>query len=154
MRKWSLSVALVTLLLSGSAAYAAPADTRDFEHELLLLDGIFYHPSLLPVILQNVDYLELTPAQQQRLRDWRETNGPAMLAKMNEVVQGRLDFIDLSLDPDSSSEELVRQQQHLFKLQEQVLAYKLQCRKNILETFTQEQWQDLRFILAERQAVD
>jgi hypothetical protein len=101
--------------------------------------------------MQNIDYLELTPVQQKRLREWRKNNAPAMLDKMREVAQGRIEFIELSLEPGTSNEELVQKQQQIFRLQEEVLSYKLACRENILETFTEAQWDTLQFILAARQ---
>jgi hypothetical protein len=127
------------------------ADADGLEQQLMLLDKISYHPSLLPLVMENMDYLDLTPEQEQRLRDWRREHAPAMLEKMRTIVQGRTDFLELSLDPESTPEELVLLQQRLFRLQEEVLSYKLWCRENILETFTPEQWEALRFIYADRQ---
>ena len=43
------------------------------------------------------------------------------------------------------------QQKKQFKLQEEVLAYKLSSRKNIINTFTQEQRENLYFLLGELQ---
>jgi hypothetical protein len=44
---------------------------------------------------------------------------------------------------------LVREQHQLFKLQEEVLAYKLSCRQNILQTFSPKQWDALQLIMAD-----
>jgi hypothetical protein len=148
--KWLCGILCLVLVIPGTVAALGSAEEGEFERQLLLLDRISYHPSLLPLIMQNVDYLELTQLQQKRLRDWRENNAPAMLDKMKEVAQGRIEFIDLVLNPDSSAEELMFLQERLFRLQEKVLSYKLACRKNILETFTPEQWDALQFIMAER----
>jgi hypothetical protein len=144
-------VLFLSLLLSGNASSGSHPNTGELEQQLLLLDRISYHPSLLPLILQNIDYLELTPAQQQRLQEWRKINAPLMLDKMKEVAQGRIEFIELSLRPGVSGEALIRKQHQLFKLQEEVLSYKLACRQNILETFTESQWDALQFLMAERQ---
>jgi hypothetical protein len=151
MNKRFLTTLFFTLLLSSNASLSNQSDTGELEQQLLLLDKISYHPSLLPLIMENVDYLELTPAQQKRLREWRTINAPQMLDKMREVAQGRIEFIELSLQPGTSDEELVEKQRGLFRLQEEVLSYKLACRKNILETFTEAQWDTLLFILAARQ---
>ena len=151
MSKRFLTTLFLTLLLSGNASSSNQSDTSELEQQLLLLDKISYHPSLLPLIMKNIDYLELTPVQQKRLREWRASNAPQMLDKMREVAQGRIEFLELSLQPGTSDHELVQKQQELFRLQEEVLAYKLACRKNILETFTEEQWDTLLFILAARQ---
>jgi len=117
----------------------------------MLLDTISYHPSLLPLVLQNTDYLELTPGQVQRLRDWRRERAPAMLEKMREIARGRIEFIELSLNPQSKQAELEALQQSLFRLQEEVLSYKLECRQQILRTFTADQWDALRLLYSDRQ---
>lgn len=140
-----------TILMSSNAFSVELSDSSELEHQMLLLDKISYHPSLLPLIMQNIDYFNLTPAQQKKLRNWRQTNAPVMLDKMKQIAKGRIEFIDMSLKSDTSEEDLVEKQKQLFRLQEKVLTYKLACRKNILETFTQEQWEELLFILAERQ---
>ena len=101
--------------------------------------------------MQNRDFLELTPDQMKKLTDWRKKNAPAMLEKMEQVAKGRIDFVERSLDPKTSEAELVREQHHLFKLQEEVLAYKLSCRQNILKTFTPKQWDALQLIMADQQ---
>jgi len=151
MGKW-ICVLLVWLLCTPPAGAAEPvADAGGLERQLLLLDKISYHPSLLPLVMQNMDYLDLTQEQETRLRDWRREHAPAMLDKMRAIVQGRVDFLELSLNPGSTPEDLALLQQRLFWLQEEVLRYKLWCRENILGTFTPEQWDALRFMYAERQ---
>ena len=127
---------------------ATQADSGDIDKKLELLDRISYHPSLLPIIMQNKDFLELTPDQLKRLTEWRKKNVPAMLEKMQEVAKGRIDFVERSLDPKTSEAELKHEQHQLFKLQEEVLAYKLSCRHNILKTFTPKQWDALQLIMA------
>ena len=140
------------LLLSSNASSSEQSNGSELEQQISLLDKISYHPSLLPLIMQNTDYLELTPEQQKRLQKWRKTYAPEMLDKMREVAHGRIEFIDSSLKRDSTQKELVLKQQKLFILQQEVLSYKLACRQNILETFTEEQWDTLLFLLAERQS--
>jgi hypothetical protein len=151
MCKWLCSVLLLVIIFTSVAFSAGLPVTSELDQRLELLDEISYHPSLLPIIMQNSDYLELTPEQLKKLREWRKNHTPAMLEKMKEVAQGRIDYIELSLNPNTSQEELVREQHHLFKLQEKVLAYKLSCRKNILQTFNTSQWDALQLIMADRQ---
>jgi hypothetical protein len=139
---------LLVVVTTNVAFSATQADTTELDKRLELIDRISYHPSLLPIIMENSDYLELTPDQLKRLNEWRRKNAPAMLEKMEEVAKGRIDFVDRSLNPKTSEAELVREQHHLFKLQEEVLAYKLSCRQNILQTFTPKQWDDLQLIMA------
>ena len=151
MCKWLCSVLLLVVTTTNVAFSATQADTSVLDKKLELFDRISYHPSLLPIIMQNRDFLELTPDQLKRLTEWREKNAPAMLEKMEEVAKGRIDFVDRSLNPKTSEAELVREQHHLFKLQEEVLAYKLSCRHNILQTFTPKQWDALQLIMADQQ---
>jgi hypothetical protein len=79
-------------------------ETSEFDRQLLLLDRISYTPSLLPFIMDNIDYLELSPDQVKALRDWRAMNAPAMLEKMHEVAQGRIELVDLTLSPNSNED--------------------------------------------------
>ena len=148
MCKWLCSALFLVVTTTNAALSATQSDTSDLDKKLELLDRISYHPSLLPIIMQNKDFLELTTDQLERLSDWRKKNAPEMLEKMEEVAKGRIDFVDRSLNPKTSEAELVREQHHLFKLQEEVLAYKLSCRQNILQTFTPKQWDDLQLIMA------
>ena len=148
MCKWLCSVLLLIVTTTNVALSATQIDTDDLDKKLELLDRISYHPSLLPIIMQNRDFLELTPDQLKRLTEWRKKNAPAMLEKMKEVAKGRIDFVEQSLNPKTSEAELVREQHHLFKLQEEVLTYKLSCRQNILQTFTPKQWDALQLIMA------
>jgi hypothetical protein len=148
MCTWPCSVLLLVVATTNVAFSATQADTTEIDQRLELIDKISYHPSLLPIIMENSDYLELTPDQLKKLNEWRRKNVPAMLEKMEEVAKGRIDFVDRSLNPKTSEAELVREQHHLFKLQEEVLAYKLSCRQNILQTFTPKQWDALQLIMA------
>ena len=151
MCKWLCSSLFLFVSTMNIAFPATQADSGDIDKKLELLDRISYHPSLLPIIMQNKDFLELTPDQLKRLTEWRKKNAPAMLEKMEEVAKGRIDFVERSLNPKTTRQDLVREQHHLFKLQEEVLAYKLSCRQNILQTFTPKQWDALQLIMADQQ---
>jgi hypothetical protein len=148
MCKWFCSVLLLVVITTNVAFSATQSDTDEIDKKLELLDRISYHPSLLPIIMQNRDFLELTNDQMKRLTEWRKKNAPAMLEKMKEVAKGRIDFVERSLNPKTTQQDLVREQHQLFKLQEEVLAYKLSCRQNILQTFTPKQWDALQLIMA------
>ena len=151
MCKWLCSLFLLVLITTNVAISATQTESGEPDKKFDLLDRISYHPSLLPIIMQNKDFLELTPGQLKRLNEWREKNAPAMREKMQEMAKGRIDFVERSLKPETSEAELVREQRQLFKLQEEVLAYKLSCRENILHTFTPKQWDALQLIMADQQ---
>ena len=151
MCKWLCSALFLFVSTINVAFSAAQVDTGELDKKLELLDKISYHPSLLPIIMQNRDFLELTNDQMKRLTEWRKKNAPAMLEKMEEVAKGRIDFVERSLNPKTTQQDLVREQHQLFKLQEEVLTYKLSCRQNILQTFTPKQWDALQLIMADQQ---
>ena len=151
MSKWFCCLVVAAVLISGNIHSKELSKTSELDRQLVLLDKISYTPSLLPFIMDNIDYLELTPDQVKALRDWRNMNAPAIVEKLHEVAQGRIELADLALSPDSTNQQLVEQQQRLFRLQEEILSYKLSCRKNILDTFTTKQWDTLQFLLTERQ---
>ncbi|HYQ70974.1 MAG TPA: hypothetical protein VET88_03480 [Gammaproteobacteria bacterium] len=126
-------------------------DIGDLEVQLMMVDKISYHPSLMPLVMENLDYLDLTSQQEAKIREWRRDYAPEMLEKIRQIVRGRVDFQELSLNPESTRDDLARLQQQLFRLQEDVLRYKLWCRDQILESFTPEQWDSLRLLYTERQ---
>ena len=150
MCKWLCSSLILLVSTMNVAVCATQADSGDIDKKLVLLDKLYYHPSLLPIIMQNKEFLELRPDQLKKLTEWRRKNAPAMLEKMQKVAKGRIDFVERSLNPKTSEAELVREQHHLFKLQEEVLSYKRSCRQNILQTFTPKQWDALQLIMADQ----
>ena len=68
---------------------------------------------------------------------------------MNRIIQERVAFNRISLNPRTSEEVLRAKQQEIFKLHKKVLEYQLSCRRNILDTFTDEQWEEFEFVLTE-----
>lgn len=44
---------------------------------------------------------------------------------------------------------LLAKQNEIFKLHKKVLEYQLSCRRTILDTFTDDQWDNFRFVLIE-----
>ena len=75
-----------------------------------------------------------------------------MLTRMTQIVRERADFIEAALDPETPDAQLKARQQRLFALQEEVLAYKLSCRMNIIRTFSADQWDSLYCLLNDLQA--
>ena len=51
--------------------------------------------------------------------------------------------------PDTSDEVLKAKQTEIFKLHRKVLLLQLSCRRTILDTFTEEQWDNFKFVLSE-----
>lgn len=94
---------------------ASPPLIADDENEQLeietyvsKLDKINYLPSLLPVIMENSDVIELSDEQMETLLAWRESNRLDIISAMNDVVKKRIAIKEAALSPDVSSARLSR----------------------------------------------
>ena len=127
-------------------------DVIDWELAMKRMKGLSpmgYHPFLMPLIMENRDFLELTKKQLKVFMDWRNKNRVHILHAMNKIVQERNLFHKLALSPQTRQEVLLAKQKKIFKLQEKVLKLQLSCRREILDTFSQEQWDNFQFVLTE-----
>ena len=66
MCKWLCSVLLLAVTTTNVAFSATQTGTGELDRKLELLDRISYHPSLLPIIMQNRDFLELTTRSAEK----------------------------------------------------------------------------------------
>jgi len=108
-----------------------------------------FHPFLMPLIMKNLDFIELTKEQVQTFLDWRKKNRVPLLHLMNKIIYESNLFQKLSLDPHTSDEVLKTKLATIFKLHKKVLHYQLSCRRVILDSFTEEQWSNFNFVLNE-----
>lgn len=113
------------------------------------LSQIGFHPFLMPLLMRNRDFIELTDEQLGIFKDWRHKNRVPLLHTMDKIIYERSLFTKLSLSPNTSEDTLIAKQKVIFKLHQKVLNYQLSCRRNILDTFTEEQWDNFRFVLTE-----
>ena len=148
----ALLFGFITLItLTGSASADINDDSRVLEQYVAKLDKINYLPSLLPVIMENSDVIELTDEQVAALQTWRETNREDVIAKMNEIIQKRIEIKEAALSPDISSSRLIQMQNEAFRLQREVLVYKLSCRDLVINTFNRNNWEGFFMVLAEKE---
>lgn len=135
----------------GKAADSDPEiiDWGAAKKQMAMLSQLGYHPFLMPLIMENRDVIGLSNAQVRVFRNWRNKYRVPLLHTMNRVLQERLAFQRISLNPKTSEEVLLAKQEEIFKLHKKVLKYQLSCRRNILDTFTDEQWDEFRFVLTE-----
>ena len=119
------------------------------KEQMKMLSQMGYHPFLMPLIMENRDAIGLNNEQVRVFRDWRNKNRVPLLHAMNRILQERVAFQRISLNPKTSEEVLRAKQEEIFKLHKKVLEYQLSCRRNILDTFTEEQWDEFRFVLTE-----
>jgi hypothetical protein len=131
------------------------AENEAIEAHVAKLDKINYLPSLLPLIIENSDVVELDQQQIDTLIAWRTENREKVLASMNAIVKKRVALKQAALSPDNSAESLVELQNDIFRLQRDVLNYKLSCRDLVIDTFNQNNWEGFYMVLAsEGYAVD
>ena len=146
-----LFILIAVITLSGKAIADINEESRILEQYAKQLDKINYLPSLLPVIIENSDVIELTDEQIIALQTWRETNRDDVIAKMNEIVKKRVAIKEAALSPDVSSARLIQMQNEAFRLQREVLVYKLSCRDLVINTFDRNNWEGFFMVLAEQE---
>ena len=160
MRPLNAFISMVFLcgLLGGATAAAQDAaqeddlDVIDWElakERMSLLSQLGYHPFLMPLIMENRDMLGLTREQIKTFKEWRNKYRVPLIHTMNEIIKERVAFQRISLNPETTEEVLLAKQAEIFKLHKKVLKYQLSCRRNILDTFNEEQWDNFRFLLTE-----
>ena len=159
MPAWLISGCLALSIWLPSAASASEVAEKS-EHELIdwgkakkqmaMLSQMGYHPFLMPLIMENRDVIGLSNEQVRVFRDWRNKYRVPLIHTMNRIIQERAAFHRISLNPETREEVLRAKQQEIFKLHEKVLEYQLSCRRNILDTFTDDQWEEFQFILSEQ----
>ncbi len=133
---------------------AAPSDLDLIDwglakQQMSMLSQMGYHPFLMPLIMENRDAIGLTNEQVKVFREWRNKNRVPLIHAMNRIIQERVAFQRIALNPKTSEEVLFAKQEEIFKLHRKVLKYQLSCRRNILDTFDDEQWDNFRFVLIE-----
>jgi len=150
-----MSIRIIFLLLflpvtlSAFAGSTTGPDDLDINSSIEKLDRIHYLPNLLPVIMSNTDFIGLTEEQIGSLEAWRKKNRPPMLAAMKQAARKRVELKHAALTPTVSSARLQQMQNDIFRLQRQILGYKLSCRDNVVKTFNDENWISFFMVLAD-----
>ena len=154
MKSGSLISALSIFIVLSGSALAANTDlvhTVEQYRDVEKLYKINFLPSLLPVIIENSDVIELTDEQLHTLLEWRKINREDVIATMNEVARKRVEIKEAALSPGISSARLIQMQNDVFRLQREILEYKLSCRDLVIDTFTQHNWEGFFLVLAEEE---
>jgi hypothetical protein len=147
-------VLLALLVLFFTSITFADSASEQFnaniESSIEQLDKITHLPNLLPVILENRDFIGLTEEQVAELDNWRNENREPMLAAMKEIARKRVAIRQAAISPTVSSARLQQMQNEIFRLQREVLQYKLSCRDHIVRTFNDENWTSFFMVLADK----
>ena len=145
---------LLTLILLFTSQLSLAGSTinqgiSDIDSSIENLDNINYLPSLLPVIIRHKDFIGLTDEQLGKLEGWSKRNREPMLAAMKEAARKRVEIKQAALSPTVSSARLQQMQNDIFRLQREILEYKLSCRDNVVQTFNNENWDSFFMVLAD-----
>ena len=124
-------------------------DWKEVMDKVVLLESSGLMPTLLPVIMRNQDTLELTDDQINAFRAWRKKNYTHMVNVMNEIIEKSVQFRVAALSPDISSDDLYVLQSEIHDLQRQLLKIKLSCRELVTTSFTETQWDNFAFVVAD-----
>ncbi len=124
-------------------------DWKAVMEKVVLLEATGLMPTLLPVIMSNSDTLQLTDAQVSAFRAWRKQNYTNMVNIMNEIIEKMVQFRVDSLSPDISADQLLAFQAEIQELQRRLLKIKLSCRELVMTSFTDEQWDNFAFVVAD-----
>ena len=124
-------------------------DWKEVMDKVVLLEGSGLMPTLLPVIIRNRDTIGLSQEQLNAFRTWRKINYTNMVNIMNEIIEKMVQFRVESLSPDVSNEHLLSFQSDIHGFQRQLLKLKLSCRELVMTSFTDEQWENFAFVVAD-----
>jgi hypothetical protein len=124
-------------------------DWKEVMDKVVLLESSGLMPTLLPVIMRNQDTLELTDEQINAFRAWRKKNYTHMVNVMNEIIEKSVQFRVAALSPRISSDDLYALQSEIQDLQRQLLKIKLSCRELVTTSFTETQWENFAFVVAD-----
>ena len=124
-------------------------DWKEVMDKVVLLESSGLMPTLLPVIMRNQDTLELTDEQINAFRAWRKKNYTHMVNVMNEIIEKSVQFRVAALSPRITSDGLYVLQSEIQDLQRQLLKVKLSCRELVTTSFTETQWDNFAFVVAD-----
>ena len=124
-------------------------DWKTATQRMKKLSPLGFHPFIMPLIMLHRDALDLTPEQMATFIKWRNKNRVPLLHIMDKIIYERNLFNKLALSPHTSEALLEAKQAAIFKLHERVLKYQLSCRRHILDSFTEDQWESFKFVLSE-----
>ena len=150
----SVFVALFVMSVSAQAKHnsdhpLSPEDWKEVMEKVVLLEDSGLLPTLLPVIMGNRDMLQLTDHQISAFRAWRKKNYTNVINIMSEILEKKVQFRVEALSPGVSGHHLMALQAEIHELQQQLLKLKLSCRELVMSTFTDEQWENFAFVVAD-----
>jgi len=149
-----LFIALIFVAFAAHAKHDSdhPLSPDDWEmvmEKVVLLEGSGLMPTLLPVIMGNRDTLQLTEDQISAFNTWRKKNYTHVINLMNEILEKKVRFRIEALSPATTGDHLVELQLEIQEMQRKLMKLKLSCRKLVVTTFTEEQWENFSFVVSD-----
>lgn len=154
MKYWIILVVCFLFVSPAMAKHASDHpltddDWKEVMDKIILLEDAGLMPTVLPTVLRNRDTLQLTRDQIRKFRAWRKQNYVGMVNLMNRIIEKTVEFKSASLSPRISKQRLLAFQSEIQGLQQQLLKIKLSCREIMISTFTDEQWENFAFVVAD-----
>lgn len=154
MKYWMILLLCVLFVSPAMAKHASDHpltddDWKEVMDKIVLLEDAGLMPTVLPTVLRNRDMLQLTTDQIRMFRAWRKQNYVGMVNLMNKIIEKTVEFKSASLSPRVSKQRLLAFQGEIRDLQRQLLKIKLSCREIMMSTFTDEQWENFAFVVAD-----
>lgn len=154
MKYWIILVVCFLFVSPAMAKHASghpltDDDWKEVMDKIILLEDAGLMPTVLPTVLRNRDTLQLTRDQIRKFRAWRKQNYVGMVNLMNRIIEKTVEFKSASLSPRISKQRLLAFQSEIQGLQQQLLKIKLSCREIMISTFTDEQWENFAFVVAD-----
>jgi hypothetical protein len=121
----------------------------DLDNVIQRFNNINSLPKLLPIIIDNKDFIGLTQTQVDELVEWQNTHTAAMVTAIRNIANKRDEMNQAILSPSVSTSRLIQMQKEIIRIQHEVAEYKLSCREQILRTFNDGNWINFFMVVAD-----
>ena len=121
----------------------------DLDNVIQKLENSNSLPKLLPIIIDNKDFIGLTQTQVDELVEWQKTNKAAMVTAIRNIANKRNEMNQAALSAGVSSSRLIQMQKEIIRIQREITEYKLSCRERILRTFNDGNWINFFMVMAD-----
>ncbi len=99
-------------------------------------------PNYMKVIVNKGDRLDLTKIQKENFSAWQIVNNPKVMKLTKEIMSLEKEVNGLSLNKEQK-EVLLSKVDEIAALRNEIAIIKIECRDNLIETLSENQWQKL-----------
>jgi hypothetical protein len=130
MKKTLLSAVVLLFMLANMPAKAV--DMQAVKHANPL-------PNFMIVFVKYGDMLDLSATQKQTLKKWGKEHKPVAQKMVKAIMKGEKQLHQAAID-GASKEEIMAQLDELLKARRELAALKTDCRDNLRQVLSDEQW--------------